>query len=226
LGGNLKCEENVPFKASFPKYVATMSRRMELAGVKVILNTEVTPDFVREFEPDVLVIAIGAESFVPPVSGIDSKNVIPVTELHTREQEIGKRVAVLGGGLSGCECAVHLAKAGHEVTVIEMRSNVAVDANPRHRPALMRELKENVTMHTGLTASAINENGVKCTNKDGNELFISADTVLLAAGMRAHTDAVDALRGTAPNVQVIGDCDRPANIRSATFRAYHAGLDI
>ncbi|MBQ9857837.1 MAG: FAD-dependent oxidoreductase, partial [Oscillospiraceae bacterium] len=131
LGGNLKCEKNVPFKASFPKYIATMSRRMELAGVKVMLSAEVTPEFVHKFEPDVLVVAIGAESFVPPVSGIDSKNVIPVTELHTREGEIGKRVAVLGGGLSGCECAVHLAKAGHEVTVIEMRSDVAVDANPR-----------------------------------------------------------------------------------------------
>ena len=226
LGGMLKCEENVPFKASFPKYIATISRRMELAGVRVMLNTEVTPEFVRKFEPDVLVVAIGAKAFVPPIKGIDGKNVISATELNSRESEIGKRVAVLGGGLSGCECGVHLAKEGHEVTVIEMRSDVAVDANPRHRPALMRELKENVTVYTGLTASAINESGVKCTDKDGNELFIPADTVLLAAGMKSRTDAVDALRGTAPNVQVIGDCDRPANIRGATFRAYHAGLDI
>ena len=226
LGGNLKCEENVPFKSSFPKYIATMSRRMELAGVCVKLSTEVTPEFVREFSPDVLIVAIGAESIILPISGIDRENVISVTELDTREHEIGKRVAVLGGGLSGCECGVHLAKAGHDVTIVEMRSDVAVDANPRHRPALMRELKENVTVYTGLRASAVSEKGLSCTDKDGKEIIIEADTILLAAGMKSRTEAVDALRGTAPNVQVIGDCDRPLNIRNATFRAYHAGLDI
>ena len=226
LGGNLKCEENVPFKSSFPKYISTMKRRMELAGVKVKFNTEVTSDFVRQFAPDVLIVAIGAESFIPPILGIDSKNVIPVTDLNTRENEIGKRVAILGGGLSGCECGVHLAKSGHEVTIIEMRDDIATDANPRHRPALMKELAEHTKVLTGLYASEITENGLICTDKNGKEIIIDADTVLLATGMRARTEAVDALRGTAPNVQIIGDCNRPLNIRNATFRAYHAGLDI
>ncbi|MBQ8830638.1 MAG: FAD-dependent oxidoreductase [Oscillospiraceae bacterium] len=226
LGGNLKCEENVPFKSAFPKYISTMSRRMELAEVDVKLNTKVTPEFVREFEPDVLVVAIGAEPLALPIAGIDGNNVISVTDLHKRENDIGKRVCVLGGGLSGCECGVYLAKEGHDVTIIEMRDDVALDANPRHRPALMRELAKHTTVRTGLRASEVSENGLVCTDKDGNEVFIGADTILLASGMKARTDAVDALRGTAPNVQVIGDCDRPMNIRNATFRAYHAGLDI
>lgn len=226
LGGNLNCEANVPFKAAFPKYVATMSRRMELAGVGVKLNTEVTPEFVRQFEPDVLIVAIGAEPLILPISGIDGENVISVTDLDTREGEIGHSVCVLGGGLSGCECGVHLAKAGHDVTIVEMRDDIAVDANPRHRPALMRELKENTTVLTGLRASTVSEKGLSCTDKDGKEIFIEADTILLAAGMKARTASVDALRGTASNVQIIGDCDRPLNIRNSTFRAYHAGLDI
>ena len=226
LGGNLKCEENVPFKSAFPKYISTMSRRMELAEVDVKLNTKVTPEFVREFEPDVLVVAIGAEPLALPIAGIDGNNVISVTDLHKRENDIGKRVCVLGGGLSGCECGVYLAKEGHDVTIIEMRDDVALDANPRHRPALMRELAKHTTVRTGLRASEVSENGLVCTDKDGNEVFIGADTILLASGMKARTDAGDALRGTAPNVQVIGDCDRPMNIRNATFRAYHAGLDI
>ena len=226
LGGNLKCEENVPFKAAFPKYIATMSRRMELAGVNIKLDTEVTPEFVREFEPDVLVVAIGAEPFTLPIKGIDGYNVVSVTELHKRESEIGKRVAVVGGGLSGCECGVHLAKAGHDVTIIEMRDDIAVDANPRHRPALMRELNEHTTVRTGLRANEVSDNGLLCMDKNGNDILIEADTVLLASGMKSRINAVDALRGTAPNVQVIGDCNRPLNIRNATFRAYHAGLDI
>ena len=61
---------------------------------------------------------------------------------------------------------------------------------------------------------------------DGAERFVEADTVLCAAGLRPRTETVDALRGTAPIVEVIGDCVKPDIIRGATWRAYHAALDL
>ena len=72
LGGNLRCETNVPFKAAFPKYTETMTRRMELEGVEVRLNTPVTQELVRALAPDALFIAVGAEAAKPPIPGVDA----------------------------------------------------------------------------------------------------------------------------------------------------------
>ncbi|MBO6010223.1 MAG: FAD-dependent oxidoreductase, partial [Oscillospiraceae bacterium] len=226
LGGNLRCETNVPFKAAFPKYIETMTRRMELAGVEVRLNTPVTPEFVREFAPDALFVAVGAEAARPPIPGLDGANVVFGTELERREGEIGRRVAVIGGGLVGCESGLYLAQKGHEVTIVELREEVARDANPRHRPALMAELAAHATVRTGLRVTGIVPKGVLCESGTGEKQLIEADTVLCAAGLRPRNEIADALRGTAPIVELIGDCVKPDIIRGATWRAYHAALDL
>ena len=226
LGGNLNCETNVPFKSAFPKYTATMKRRLELAGVEIRLNTEVTPELVRWFAPDALMVALGAEAAVPPIPGLDGDNVVLGTELDLSEEKVGRRVVVLGGGMVGCESGLHLALKGHKVTIVEMQDKLAPDANPRHRPILMKLLDEHTTVRTGLTAKKVTPEGLLCTDKRGEEVLLQADTVLCAAGLKPLRDGVDALRGTAPIVEVIGDCVKPDIIRGATFRAYHAALDI
>ena len=226
LGGNLRCETNVPFKSAFPKYIAAMRHRLELAGVEIRMNTEVTPEYVRHFAPDALMVAVGADPLVLPLPGIHSPHVVPVTELEDREGEIGKKVVVLGGGLAGCESGLYLAQKGHNVTIVEMRSDVAIDANPRHRPALMALLQAHTTLRPGMTAKAVTLEGLICTDEAGNEQLFPADTVLSAPGLRPRTAVVDALRQTAPIVSVFGDCVKPGMIRGATFTAYHAALDI
>jgi len=226
LGGNLRCETNVPFKSAFPKYIETMRRRMDLAGVELRLNTPVTPELVRAEAPDALFIAVGAEAARPPIPGIDGVNVVFGTELERRECEIGQRVAVIGGGLVGCESGLYLAQKGHAVTILEMRGDVAADANPRHRPALLAQLAAHTTVRTGLRVTEITPSGVSCVSETGERSFIEADTVLCAAGLRPRIGTVDALRGTAPIVEVIGDCVKPDIIRGATWRAYHAALDL
>jgi len=226
LGGMLRCEETVPFKAAFPKYIETMARRMEIAGVEVRMNTEVTPELVAEIAPDVLIVAIGAGAIVPNIAGIDGENVVFAADYKAGSKAIGKRVAVLGGGLAGCEFALHYAENGHEVTVIEMGTVVAAEGNPRHRPMLLKKLEAEVDVRTGLRGKEITESGMICMDKNDNEVFIEADTIVVAVGMNADHAQTDALRGTAPQVQVIGDCLKPGLIRDAVFRGYHAALDI
>jgi len=226
LGGMLRCEETVPFKAAFPKYIETMSRRMAVAGVDIRMNTDVTPELVADIAPDVLIVAIGAGAVVPNIAGINGENVVFAADYTAGEKTLGKRIAVLGGGLAGCEFALHYAENGHDVTVIEMSDVVAAEGNPRHRPILIKKLEAEVDLRTGLRGREITERGIMCVDKNGNDVFIEADNVVVAVGMKADHAKTDALRGTAPQVQVIGDCMKPGLIRDAVFRAYHAALDI
>ena len=138
----------------------------------------------------------------------------------------GLEVAVIGGGLTGCECALQLARTGHKVHLIEMRPELAPDANIRHRPILLAELEgEDIDVLTGAAAKCVDADGVTVT-VDGEERVVPCQSVIAAIGQRSRSAVVDELRDGAPFVRVIGDAQRPANITLAIYEAYHAGLDV
>ena len=226
LGGALKSEDGITFKKDLHGFIATKVRQMEVACVEVRLNTEVTPAFVEEIKPDVLLVAVGASPVVPPIPGIDGMGVIVANDLYQKRDRMGRKVAILGGGLVGCETAVHLSREGHDVTVVEMLEELCPDANGRHRPLLLAELEKTVKCRTGLRGARVETNGLVCTDKDGNEVFIEADTVVVAVGQSAKRDVVDTLRDCAPEVYEIGDCVKPAQVTQAVFRGHFAALDI
>ena len=111
---------------------------------------------------DAVIVAVGSRPFVPEIPGIHGQNVIPVTEYYRRKSEVGDTVVVLGGGLAGCECAIHLGMEGKKVHLVEMRDVLAPDANVRHRPLLLAEIEKYVTVHTGCQVVEISEHGVGC----------------------------------------------------------------
>ncbi|MBR5381923.1 MAG: FAD-dependent oxidoreductase, partial [Oscillospiraceae bacterium] len=226
LGGALNCERGIPFKSDMLDYVRVKALEMKKAGVEVRLNTEVTPAYAEKEAPDVLVVAVGAQPIVPPIPGLDGKNVIVANDLPDRLADIGKRVVVLGGGLVGCEAAVHLADEGREVTIVEMRDDVAVDANGRYRPILLDRLSTRAKLACGMRGVLADEHGLTCEGKDGEKVLFPADTILCAVGQRPLTDVAYALRDAAPEVVTLGDCVAPARVTDAVARAYHAALDI
>ena len=124
LGGNLHPAGAAYFKEDIAKLRELLIRRTKDAGVKVVLNTEVTPEYVREFDPDFLVVAIGSNELVPPIKGIDGSNVVMAIEAELHPEKLGKKVAIMGGGLVGAEAAIAFAHEGHEVSIIEMKKAV------------------------------------------------------------------------------------------------------
>ena len=150
-----------------------------------------------------------------------------VNDYYLKQKQVGSTVVILGGGLSGCECAVHLAREGKQVHLVGRRSEVAADANVRHRPALLRELDtQGVVLHTGCTGLQVTAEGLLCRDQSGNEYLIPGETVICAVGQRSRRAAADALLDAAPMVRLIGDCVRPANITAAVYEGYHAALDL
>ena len=164
---------------------------------------------------------------MPPIPGLTGDNVVVVNNYYLEKEKVGDSVVVLGGGLAGCECAVHLGQEGKTVHLVEMRDQLAPDANVRHRPLLMKEIDKHVSaVHTGHKAMTVTSEGVICEDKDGKEVLIPGGTVICALGQRSRTDTVEALCGAAPFVRVIGDAAKVSTITNAVYWGYHAALDI
>lgn len=226
LGGALKAVKGISFKEDLYRFIATKAVIMERAGVDVRVNTEVTPKLVEEIDPDVLIIAVGAAPVVPPLPGIDNPNVIIANDLPYKYDKIGQKVVILGGGLAGCETALHLAFEGRDVTVIEMLDRVSPEANPRYRPLLLEQLEKNVTCRTNLKGIEVTEEGLLCSDKDGNEKLFNANTIICAAGQKSLYSEVERLRDCALEVIIIGDCLKPGHVTEAVFQGYWAGVDL
>lgn len=226
VGGILKSEQAIPFKYEMYQLGVVLERQALDAGVEIRLNTMVTPEYVLAEKPEALILAVGSTPLVPPIPGIDGENVVIVNNYYLEKDKVQDSVVVLGGGLAGCECAVHLGMEGKKVELVEMRDTLAPDCNIRNRPILMRKVGEFTTAHTEYKGLKITSDGVLCQDKEGNEVLVPGKTVICALGQRANRKDVDALRRLAPFVREIGDCLRPANITKAIYEGYHAALDI
>lgn len=226
LGGILKSEQALPFKHEMYELAGTYELLARQAGVEIRTNTEVTKEYAEKENADALIIAAGSRPLVPPIPGLDGENVIIVNNYYLEKDKVTDDVVVFGGGLAGCECAIHLGMEGKQVHLVEMRDELAPDANVRHRPLLLKEIEKYVTVHTGCRGLEVTKEGILCENKEAQKLLVPGSTVICALGQRSRTDVVEELRDAAPFVRVIGDAAKVSTITNAVYWGYHAALDI
>lgn len=226
LGGILKSEQALPFKHEMYELAGTYALMAENAGVEIRTSVEVTPEYVEEEAPDALIIAVGSEPLIPPIKGLDGDNVVVVNNYYLEKDKVSDDVVVFGGGLAGCECAIHLGMEGKKVHLVEMRNELAPDANVRHRPLLLKEIDKYVTVHTEYRGLEVTKEGVLCEDSEKNQVLVPGSTVICALGQRSRTKEVERLRDSAPYVAVIGDASKVSTITNAVYWGYHAALDI
>lgn len=226
VGGILKSEQALPFKREMYELSNTYKLLAIKAGVQIRTGTEVTKEYVEKEKPDALIIAVGSKPLVPPIKGLDGDNVVVVNNYYLEKEKVSDEVVVFGGGLAGCECAIHLGMEGKKVHLVEMRDALAPDANVRHRPLLLNEIDKYVTIHTSHKGLEVTKDGIICEDKDRQRVLIPGKTIICALGQRARTDVVEELMDSAPFVRVIGDASKVSTITNAVYWGYHAALDI
>ena len=226
LGGILRTEQALPFKRDMYELGLSYARLCERAGVDIRLNTLVDAEACDYFAADAVIVAVGSEPMKLPIPVDEGVHVLSIDELYLENAQVGDEIAVIGGGLTGCECALLMARNGKKAHVIEMRDGLAIDANIRQRPILLAELKDaGVDEQVNAPAARVTAEGVFVKDGDGERL-VPADTVICAIGQRSRLAAVDELRDAAPFVRIVGDAVRPSNITNAVYEAWHAALDI
>jgi 2-enoate reductase len=174
-----------------------------------------------------LVIAVGADPARPATPGMEEAGTVWAGDVCAGDAETGERVVVAGGGGIGCETALHLARLGKKVTVVEMLAEAACDFNFINRGMLLEMMAEaGVELRTGLTVVEIRADGVTTVDGAGGRGDITADTVVLALGMAPRSVLVEELKPAAPRVFVVGDCVRPRHILDAVHEGFYSVVEL
>ncbi|MFD0704490.1 FAD-dependent oxidoreductase [Alloscardovia venturai] len=229
VGGILKSEQALPFKHEMYELSGTYKLLAEKAGAKIVTNTTVTPELVSQVKPYALIIATGSTPVIPAIPGLrgeDGANVVIVNDYYKQKDRVTDEVVILGGGLAGCECGIHLGMEGKKVKIVEMGGALAPDANVRHRPLMLEEVDKYCEVYTSHRGIEVRSDGVLAENEKGEQVLISGSTVICALGQKSTTDQVEKLMDTAPYVRVIGDASRVSTITNAVYLGHHAALDI
>ena len=226
LGGALHFAKYVDFKYDMYRLAEGLAYECEKYNVKVMLNTEITGKLVDSIAPDVLILATGAKPILPKIKGIDRENVMFAECIYGNEAKAGEHVVVLGGGLVGCETAAHLARMGKQVTLVEMREDVAMDAEVFYQTAVKIDMEKNhVEIMTNTSGVEINAKGLIVEQK-GEKKLIPADMILNAVGYYADNMLFEKLHDAAPMVHRIGDCRRPGKVFDAISTGYYVAMDL
>jgi pyruvate/2-oxoglutarate dehydrogenase complex dihydrolipoamide dehydrogenase (E3) component len=227
LGGALFYADGIDFKEGIASLHRVLERRAIRSGAEILLETRVDEALVREIAPDVLIAAVGSVPIVPKIAGADGAGVLKGSEIR-KDTPAGRCVVVIGGGLVGCEIALHLSEVGHQVTVIEMREEIAAEANPLHRYGLLWRLRgnKNLRIETGLRCTEIRPDAVRAVDTENGEHVFEADTTILSAGMKADSAQIEALQGLVPEFYAIGDGKRARRILHAVTEGYDAAIDL
>ena len=233
VGGNVRLIAQESHKEDIARYLHYLEHKiagLERAGVlDVRFGCEVDRAFVEEMAPDALIVAVGAEPFVPPVPGVDAPVVMGFAQAIGHVEDLGSRVVVVGGGTIGAELALELAEQGHEVKVVEMGSALAAQGNSLFRIALRQMFDRQgkaieVLLNTSCTS--IGEEGVCVSGPDGAERVLACDSVVIAAAVRPRTALAEGLAGVVPQTYLVGDCRRARVIKDAVFEGYSAAASI
>lgn len=229
LGGSLRTAGCNPLKGDVRRY-GDWSVRMTLQdpNIDLRLGTEATRERILAERPDALILAVGSQPIVPPVEGVQGGNVCLAQDIDKGLYTPGKRVVIVGAGLTGTETAITLAREGHAVTVMDLLPLAAVRARDKavfkaHRLAM----EAGVQFREELALVSIHEGGLMGREKSGALTELPCDTVALSLGVRPRSAVLQALEGLCEETYVAGDCaSRQGNITSAVREGFYAAMNV
>jgi len=229
LGGNLLAAAAHSFKPDMKRYLAWLIHEAQNSRASIKLSSKATAGVIKGLKPDALILAMGSEPMIPDVPGINRNKVVTAIDIAMGRVKTGKKVIVVGAGLTGCEIALEIALKGPIVTIIDLISEqeIARDTNLTNRMYLRELLNKNhVEILTEVKLEEINSKGVSVLDRNWNKLQIPADTIVLASGATPLTRMAKELSGLAPETYVIGDCYKTRNLMGAIHDAFNVAVEI
>lgn len=222
LGGQLNIACVPPRKEEMRRAAQDLIHAVCNAGVHLCMGQTRTAEQLKDAGFEAVINAVGAHSAAPRIPGIDSVNVADAWKVLAGEQQVYGTVAVIGGGMVGCETAEYLAARGCKVSVIEMMDKIAAGESTTILPTLLENYKTyGVEQYPSHKVKEFRMDAVVCENKDGAEVTIPCDYIVLAMGARSNEFDAVALEAASIPVYSIGDAaGKAADISNAIRTGY------
>lgn len=231
--GGMTLVANIPdYKDASRRLLDWFERDIEKAGVKVVLNCELTEENIKELDADAIVVSTGAVPKIPrSIPGIDKPHVTTSIGSLTGTAEIGQKVVVVGAGQVGCEVAYELLRDGKDVTMVEFFDKIMAGGKEPVSAAVTLMLEDllnyyKADMHFNTALKEIKDNSV-LVEKDGQVEEIPADTVVMATGFAENNGLYKALADCGKEVYVVGDAKKsPGNIMHSVADGNKVGREL
>lgn len=228
LGGQLNIACVPPRKEEMRRATQDLIHAVCNAGVHLCMGQTRTAEQLKDAGFEAVINAVGAHSAAPRIPGIDSVNVADAWKVLAGEQQVYGTVAVIGGGMVGCETAEYLAARGCKVSVIEMMDKIAAGESSTILPTLLENYKTyGVEQYPSHKVKEFRMDAVVCENKDGAEVTIPCDYIVLAMGARSNEFDAAALEAASIPVYSIGDAaGKAADISNAIRTGYDTACQL
>lgn len=228
LGGQLNIACVPPRKEEMRRAAQDLIHAVCNAGVHLCMGQTRTAEQLKDAGFEAVINAVGAHSAAPRIPGIDSVNVADAWKVLAGEQQVYGTVAVIGGGMVGCETAEYLAARGCKVSVIEMMDKIAAGESTTILPTLLENYKTyGVEQYPSHKVKEFRMDAVVCENKDGAEVSIPCDYIVLAMGARSNEFDAAALEAASIPVYSIGDAaGKAADISNAIRTGYDTACQL
>ena len=228
LGGQLNIACVPPRKEEMRRAAQDLIHAVCNAGVHLCMGQTRTAEQLKDAGFEAVINAVGAHSAAPRIPGIDSVNVADAWKVLAGEQQVYGTVAVIGGGMVGCETAEYLAARGCKVSVIEMMDKIAAGESTTILPTLLENYKTyGVEQYPSHKVKEFRMDAVVCENKDGAEVNIPCDYIVLAMGARSNAFDAAALEAAGIPVYSIGDAaGKAADISNAIRTGYDTACQL
>lgn len=228
LGGQLNIACVPPRKEEMRRAAQDLIHAVCNAGVHLCMGQTRTAEQLKDAGFEAVINAVGAHSAAPRIPGIDSVNVADAWKVLAGEQQVYGTVAVIGGGMVGCETAEYLAARGCKVSVIEMMDKIAAGESTTILPTLLENYKTyGVEQYPSHKVKEFRMDAVVCENKDGAEVTIPCDYIVLAMGARSNEFDAAALEAASIPVYSIGDATgKAADISNAIRTGYDTACQL
>ena len=221
LGGVFIAAAAPSFKEKDRDLIKWYEKEIKDLNIEVKFNTEVKPEDIAKLGADEVVVATGSKARKLRVPGAEKG--IEACEYLLGTKEVGNKVIVIGGGLSGCEIALDLYNKGKTPVIVEMKNDLVAMrgvclANTSYLRDFFALNKVDVRLTTGLVE--ITDKGVKVKDlKTGKESEIAGDSVIMSVGYIPTPVAKD-------GVKLVGDCNGIGNLRTVIWRAWDVAMKL
>jgi len=221
LGGTFIPASAESYKGKLRELLSWYRLQMEKLGIEIHLNDEIRD--VKAFGDAPVIVATGSRPVtLQRIPG--HERIVEACDFLNGVKEVGNTVAVIGGGLTGCEIAYELALKGSKPLIVEMKDDLVSQKGVcLANSSYLREwfALNHVPVYLETALKEVKEGSIVCTDKNNKEIEIPCDSVLGAVGYIPTPIAQ-----SSGNVYLVGDCMKIGNLRSVIWRAYEAAMQI